>query len=291
MKITDKQYPALLKEISDPPKTLHIRGDQSCLRKPCIAIIGTRKPSSYGIRVTKDLCTELVACGFVIVSGMAFGIDSIAHATTIASGGKTIAVLGSSVDDESLYPRSNIKLAHNIAKHGLLVSELPRGTRARAYSFPIRNRIISGLSVGVVVIEAQQKSGTLITANHAAHQNRDVFAIPGSIHSPTSTGTHWLIQHGAKLVTHIDDILEELSHLISRGIMPISQIQTYHPSSKDEKIILNNLTSNPKYIDLIKRHTNIPIPELLKTLTLLESRGIVVSHHGDFYISNKYTIT
>ncbi|GEN34117.1 DNA-processing protein DprA [Aneurinibacillus danicus] len=207
------EYPALLREIPDPPEVLYIIGNKTLLHQPSFAIIGTRKPTAYGKTVARQMARELAERGVTIVSGMARGIDGEAHRGALAGGGSTIAVLGCGVN--IVYPPENRALAMEIRQKGLIVSEYPPGMEPQRGFFPERNRIISGLSQGVLVVEAASRSGSLITADLAIDQGRDVFAIPGSIHSPKSAGSHWLIQQGAKLTQTIQDILNEYPMLVS----------------------------------------------------------------------------
>lgn len=205
--LAEKSYPALLKEIPYPPLALYMRGAMPII--PGIAVVGTRRASAYGKSVAEKLVRELVKYHFAIVSGLASGIDTIAHQTALSHGGKTVAVLGSGW--ENVYPDENKKLAQAIMRHGAVITEYPRNSPPLRSYFPWRNRIISGLSLATIVIEAPEKSGALITARFALEQNREVLAVPGSIWSKNSAGTHRLIQQGAKLVTKIEDILEELN--------------------------------------------------------------------------------
>lgn len=209
--IRDRLYPRLLKEIYNPPLLLYVRGNLDIKNKPCLGVVGTRKLSAYGQNITPLLTAALVKAKLIIVSGLAKGIDSLAHQTAIKSGGQTIAVLGTGVDQASIYPYSNKYLAEKITQSGTLVSEFPLGAQPLKQHFPQRNRLISGLSLGVLVIEAPEKSGALITARNALEQNRDVFAVPGQIMSVNSQGPHNLIKMGAKLVSQASDILEELN--------------------------------------------------------------------------------
>ncbi|HWW60746.1 MAG TPA: DNA-processing protein DprA [Thermoanaerobaculia bacterium] len=204
----DDAYPPLLREIADPPLVLHVRGDSSLLAKPSIAIVGSRRASPYAINVAQHLSRRLVSAGLAVVSGLARGVDGAAHDATLEATGTTIAVLGTGID--VIYPKSHAKLYSRIGREGVIVSEFPPHSPPLPDHFPIRNRIISGLSLGTVIVEATTRSGSLITARMAAEQGREVFAIPGSIFSAGSEGTHRLIQYGAKLVHDIDDILDEL---------------------------------------------------------------------------------
>lgn len=206
--ISDPDYPESLKEISNPPLVLYLRGDRKVLGKFLFAIVGSRKPTSYGISVAKEFSLQLSKKGMVIVSGLARGIDTIAHREAIQEG-TTIAVLGSGL--LNIYPRENKELSRKIASAGAVISEFPLLTSPLKENFPRRNRIVSGISRGVLVVEAGLRSGALITAHLACEQNREVFAIPGNVNSSLSKGTHILIKEGAKLVDHLDDILEELN--------------------------------------------------------------------------------
>lgn len=211
--LQDKTYPAILKEIHDPPKELYIKGNIIPQDKIAIAVVGTRKCTQHGKQVALDIAGELAKLGITIVSGLAEGIDTFAHQAALENNGRTIAVLGTGIDKKSLYPKSNYILSEKIAKNGAVISEYPPETKGTKFNFPKRNRIVSGLSLGVVVIEAPEKSGALITASLALEQNREVFAVPGSIYEENYQGTNKLIQMGAKLVNNIEDILEELNLL------------------------------------------------------------------------------
>ncbi|MFH0805422.1 MAG: DNA-processing protein DprA [Patescibacteria group bacterium] len=209
--IQDESYPKLLKEIYAPPAILYIKGNFSPNDKFSLGIVGTRNPSDYGRQITPIITSELSKSGITIVSGLAKGIDAIAHKTAIDNNGRTIAVLGSGIDSKSIYPVINKYLSEKITENGAVISEFPINTKPLAQNFPQRNRIISGLSLGILVIEASEKSGSMITARNALEQNREVFAIPGDILSNNSLGPNNLIKMGAKLVTKTNDILEELN--------------------------------------------------------------------------------
>lgn len=210
LKRTSPHFPRLLKEIQDPPERIWIRGEWD-LEAPTIAIVGTRKPTSYGRDSAQFFSDALSRAGFTVVSGLALGIDTIAHQAALEAGGKTVAVLGSGID--VITPSSNQILAERIENHGCLLSEFPPGTPAYPANFPQRNRIMSGLSLGVLVIEAGEGSGALITARFAGEQGREVFSVPGPLFSRQSAGTNRLIQEGAKLVMTPEDVVEEFSHL------------------------------------------------------------------------------
>lgn len=267
----DPDYPVKLREIYDYPPVLYIRGNLLSLKdEPCLAVVGTRRPTVYGRQVTEESVTDLARSKITVVSGLARGIDSIAHRAALETGGKTIAVFASGLD--IVYPAENGKLAQAIMEHGALVSEHPLGVKPRAENFPLRNRIMSGLSLGVLVVEAGERSGALITAFQALEQNREVFAIPGSILSPASRGTNHLIQEGAKLVRNCADIIEELNLSI---VAPQQlKIKEFLPVNASESAILKQLTSEPKHIDEICRHSGLTVPEVSSTLAILELKGV-----------------
>ncbi len=267
----DASYPPSLKEIFDYPPVLYIRGNILPQDEIRLAVVGTRRPTIYGRQVTEELVSDLVRSKITIVSGLARGIDSIAHRATLDTGGKTIAVLASGLD--IVYPSENTKLAQTIMERGALVSEYPLGIRPKPERFPLRNRIMSGLSAGVLVIEAGERSGALITALQAVEQNREVFAIPGSILSPASKGTNRLIQEGAKLICNCNDILEELNLSI---VAPRQlEIEEFSPTNKAEAAILKQLTHEPIHMDEICRRSGLTTPEVSSTLAILELNGVV----------------
>ena len=265
----DPSYPPRLKEIYDYPPVLYIRGSLLPRDDPYLAVVGTRKPTTYGRQVTEEIVADLARSKITIVSGLARGIDSIAHRAALDSGGETIAVFASGLD--IVYPADNVKLAQAIIEHGAVVSEYPPGVRPKADNFPLRNRIMSGLSLGVLVVEAGERSGALITAHQAVEQNRDVFAIPGSVLSPSSRGCNRLIQEGAKLVSSCNDILEELN---LTAVAQQLEIKEFLPASEPESKVLEQLTSVPSHIDEICRASRLPMPEVSSTLAVLELKGI-----------------
>ena len=277
----DNGYPKILKEIHDPPKTLYIRGNFSKQDEIAIGVVGTRSYTSYGKRVTEDIAGNLAETGITIVSGLAKGIDAFAHKAALDRGGRTIAVLGSAVDSNSVYPSCNRKLADKIEKNGAIISEYPSGTKSERWFFPQRNRIISGLSLGILVIEAPEKSGALITAMQAVEQNREVFAVPGPIYSQNSIGTNRLIQMGAKLVICANDILEELN-------LPIleEKKKKFKPENKWEEILFNILDKEPIHIDEITKKSKLDAGLVSSTLITLELRGIVKNQGGGYYFRN-----
>jgi DNA processing protein len=265
----DPLYPLRLKEIYDYPPVLYVRGSLPAEDESCLAVVGTRRPTIYGRQVTEEIVADLARSKITIVSGLARGIDSVAHRAALDAGGKTVAVFGSGLD--IVYPGENAKLAQAIMEHGALVSEYPLGVKPRAENFPLRNRIMSGLSLGVLVVEAGERSGALITAHQAVEQNREVFAIPGSILSPASQGTNRLIQEGAKLVRNYTDILQELNLTI---VVQQAEIKEFSPTDEVESAILKQLTSEPNHIDEICRRSGLTMPEVSSTLAMLELKGI-----------------
>jgi len=281
--IEDKNYPKLLKEIRNPPKVLYCRGE-IMPEENCFAIVGTRRYSDYGKQAALEIAGDLAEAGLIIVSGLAPGIDTFAHQAAVERNKRTIAVLGTGPDDESIYPRSNLKLAEKILETGgCLISEYPPGTPGSLITFPQRNRIISGLSFGVLVIEAKQKSGALITASWARKQRRKVFAVPGSIYSLNSKGTHILIKKGAKLTESANDVLGELK--IQELSIKSSFVQGQNP---EEILILNALKQEVLYIDKIIEKTNLTAQKTASTLAILEIEGKVKNLGGNIYaISNR----
>lgn len=274
----DKNYPELLKKIPDPPKVLYFRGE---LKKdePCFGVVGTRRYSPYGKQATLDIVGDLAQAGVVIVSGLAPGIDTFAHIACLEKGGKTIAILGTGLDKKSIYPQSNLKLAEEIVKSGgCLLSELEPRIHGSKITFPKRNRIISGISQGVLVVEAKQKSGSLITANYAFGQNRKVFAVPGPIYSSNSKGSNWLIKRGAKLVDSADDILQELN------LNAATRSQKYNENlTPEEKLVIQVLSEESLYVDKIIEKTKLNANIAVSTLSLLEIKGKIRNLGGNVY--------
>lgn len=277
----DKSYPKILKEIYDPPMVLYIKGELKPEDDFSLAVVGTRRPTSYGAQVVADLTNQLSRAGLTIVSGLARGIDTIAHKTALQSGGRTIAVVGSGIDKQNIYPPSNRQLAEMIAEKGAVISEYPFGTQAMPYHFPARNRIISGLSLGTLIIEAAEKSGTFLTANHALEQNRQVFAVPGPIYSPNSVGPNSLIKIGAKLVNKVKDILEELN---LTSAIQYKEARQIIPDNQEEKIILDILSEEPIHIDKIIAATKLDTAVTSSTLALMEMKGKIKNLGGMNYI-------
>jgi len=274
--IEDDFYPKPLKGISGTPKTIFWRGE---LKKEerCFAIVGTRRYSEYGKEIAFSIAKDLARAGLTIVSGMARGIDTFAHKGALEGRGRTIAVLGTGLDEKSVYPQENLKLAKKILENGgCLISEYPPGTRGTQFTFPERNRIISGLSLGVLVVEAKTKSGALITAEWARKQGKKIFAIPGSIHSLNSRGCHFLIKRGAKLVEEANDILEEL-HL------PKIEKEKIGGRTLEENLILEVLKNGSLHIEKIVEKTNLPPKKVSATLSLMEIEGKVRNLGGNTY--------
>jgi DNA processing protein len=275
----DPAFPARLKEIYDVPPVLYIRGDITPEDEWTIAVVGTRRATIYGREVTERLVSELVRNRITVVSGLARGIDSIAHRTALEAGGRTIAVFACGLDE--VYPPENVKLAQAIIERGALVSEHPLGTRPKKEHFPLRNRIMSGLSLGVLVIEGDVNSGAMITADRALEQNREVFAVPGSILSPASRGTNRLIKEGAKLVNDVQDILEELNlTMIPRQL----EMREIVPENETESLIMKYLSHEPTHIDEVCRSSSLPIATVSSTLAMMELKGIVRQMGGMNYI-------
>jgi DNA processing protein len=276
--IEDKNYPKLLKKIKDPPKILYYLGEIRS-KENCFAIVGTRRFSPYGKQVALEIAGDLAEAGLTIVSGLAPGIDTFAHSACIERKKRTIAILGTGLDEKSIYPKSNLKLAKKILEfEGCLISEYPPGTSGAKFTFPQRNRIISGLSLGVLVIEAPEKSGALITAEYAFSQKRKVFAIPGSIYSKTSKGCHYLIKKGAKLVENANDILMEL------GIRELKiEEKEIKGETEEENLILEALKEEVLYIDKIIEKTKLPAKKVASTLAILEIKGKVRNLGGNTF--------
>lgn len=277
--ITNPLYPALLQEIHDPPPLLFIRGKPELLNQPQLAMVGSRATSRAGRDNAFRFARELSAAGFTITSGMALGIDAACHEGALAADGATIAVLGTGVD--VVYPRRNWQLYHCLLERGAVVSELPLGSPPRRGHFPERNRLISGMSLGVLVVEAAVKSGSLITARCAADQNREVFALPGSIHSANSQGCHWLIQQGACLVQTADDIMRQL-----QGWLPVkpqvNEAQIGVELGPRELALLAIMGFDPAPIDQLQTASGWSLPELTSVLMGLELKGVVASMAGSY---------
>ena len=274
-------YPPLLKEIYDPPPCLFIRGNAGAAHQPCIAVVGTRKASLYGKKAAELICRGLAAEGFTIVSGLAYGIDMIAHRTTLEHKGRTIAFLAGGVDNPHTDPSG--KLWPRIIDEGALLSEEWIGSTISPGKFPRRNRLIAGISRGTVVVESDLKGGSLVTAYSALDQNREVFAVPGSIFSRTSAGTNSLIEKGhAKLVTCVDDIIAELIPSFSRSDKPAKTIGAAQVTG-DEKTVLDHLGPDPIHIDVLAENTSMDPSELLVLLFELELKRLAEQLPGQMF--------
>ena len=278
--LTDPDYPKNLTHIFNPPPFIYIKGNIIQDDRLAIAVVGSRVTNRYGRAVAERFTEELVSRGITIVSGMARGIDSVAHHVALRTGGRTIAVLGSGLD--VVYPPENIKLYEEISENGAVISELPLGSDPDAVNFPKRNRIISGLSLGVVVVQASQRSGSLITASYALEQNREVFAVPGNIGSALSGGTNRLIKQGAKLVDSVDDILTEIEAFRTLGLSQhsnnINKLQ--NELSDEERTIYSIMKSEPVHIDEIISISGTPPSKVLSILLSLELNGLVTQLPG-----------
>lgn len=274
----DDDFPDRLLNIPDPPILLYVKGSTSSLSNPGVSIVGSRAASTYGLKMAETLAKQLACQGLTVISGLALGIDAAAHRGTLAAGGTTIAVLGCGLD--VIYPSQNRKLFEVIPDHGAIVSEYPMGTSPDGFRFPARNRIISGLGLGVVVVEATQKSGSLITANLALDQGREVYAVPGRADSIKSTGTHRLLQAGAKLVLDVNDITSELL-LSEKPTAQATSPNSLPPQKKsgadlndEEKKILTLLEVYPKTVDDVIVGSNLPVEKVNELLLILELKGL-----------------
>ena len=273
--LADAAYPNALLEIADPPSLLYVRGNPALLQMRGLAMVGSRNATPQGLQTAENFARTLAAKGLCIVSGLALGIDAAAHRGALSAGGSTIAVIGTGAD--RIYPARNKELALAIVEHGAVISEFPLGTPAIAANFPRRNRIISGLARGVLVVEAAPESGSLITARLAGEQGREVFAIPGSIHSPVARGCHKLIKQGAKLVETANDILEELGNFTASA-MPE---ETTPPD--DEHPLLASIGHDPCSLDDLVEYTGQSADQLLPELLMLELSGQIAPLTGNRY--------
>lgn len=277
----DPRYPALLKELPDPPPVLYVRGRLELLGRPSVAVVGSRAATAYGRRTAHTLANNLANSSLTVVSGLALGIDAESHAGALSGKGSTIAVLGCGLD--VIYPRQNAKLYKEIAEHGLLVSEYPLGTPPEGFRFPARNRIIAGLSLGVVVVEAAKRSGSLITAQIALDCGREVFAVPGQVDSCKSEGAHWLLKQGAKLVQNIGDIVEELgmqSTTGEKGGTAETEINTA-ALEPDVQYLLDKLDTYPIVRESLLEKAGLAPGRLSELLLILELEGLVEILPGD----------
>lgn len=275
----DDIYPALLKEVDQPPPVLYVRGNLIPADGVAVAIVGTRRLTMYGKQVTDELAAYLSHHGVTIISGLARGVDAVAHDAALKSGGRTIAVLGSGVD--VIYPPEHQHLADQIIQQGAVISDYPPGTPPDGINFPPRNRIISGLALATVIVEAGDKSGALITASFAANQGRDVLAVPGSIYAPQSKGTNRLIQQGARPMLSPEDVLEAIDIEYTREH---HQARLIFPADEVESRIMQTLGDQPAHIDEISHQLDLPIEKVSATLTLMELKGMVNQVGGMNYV-------
>ena len=276
----DETYPQRLKEIDQPPPVLYIRGEYLPDDLFAVSIVGTRRVTPYGRQITEELASFLAANGMTVISGLARGVDVIAHQTSLKAGGRTIGILGSGVD--RIYPPEHRALAEQIMERGAIISDYPPGTPPDASNFPPRNRIISGLSLAVVVIEAGETSGALITAEFAAEQGREVFAVPGSILAPQSKGTNKLIQQGALPLLGVTDLMQALDITRMGGQKSARKIM---PSDATEAKLLSVLGSEPLHVDEIRNQSDLPIEKVSAALALMELKGIVRQVGGMKYVA------
>jgi DNA processing protein len=268
--LQDDEYPPNLRQIDTPPPLLYVRGTLQPNDSWAVAIVGTRRASVYGREVARSLSRDLAASGITVVSGLALGVDTVAHTSALQGQGRTLAVLGSSVDQ--IYPPENRGLAQAIAENGAIISEYPLGTRPDANNFPPRNRIISGLSRGVIIVEAGERSGALITARFAAEQGRDVFAVPGSILHPGSAGCNTLIQQGAIPLLSIADVF---NHLNLAQVHSQQEARAAISTDPHEAALLGHLTKEPLHLDELVRQSTLPAPQVAGLLTIMELKGLV----------------
>ena len=284
---TDAEYPERLRQIHDPPPFLYIRGQVEPQDGLAIALVGARTASPYGRKMARELAQELAGCGVCVVSGLARGIDSEAHQASLETGGRTIAVLGSGLD--VVYPREHIALAEQIAASGAVVSEFSLGSQPEAGNFPYRNRVISGISLGTVVVEATEKSGSLITAQCALDQNREVFAVPGPVTASRSRGPHRLIKAGAKLVESIDDILSEIAPALART----DRVEKNDPGvpvvplEPDEEMVLQLFPEEAVHVDTLITGSGLEPARVLEVLLGLELKGVVTQLPGMYFTATR----
>ncbi len=268
----DAAYPRRLKQISQPPPILYVKGKFAPADEWALAVVGTRRASAYGKEVTRALVTELARNRMTIVSGLARGVDAAAHVAALEAGGRTLAVLGNGIDQ--VYPPEHTKLAQMIVEHGALVSDYPLGTKPEAANFPARNRIISGLALGVLLVEGDEVSGAMITCEFALEQDREVFAVPGNIFRRESRGPNKLIRDSrAKLVTQVEDILEELNLTM---IAEKQAARAIVPDNENEALLLKYLSSDPAHVDELRRQSGLPIAQVTATLALMELKGLCI---------------
>ena len=281
----DEAYPPRLKEIYDPPPVLYVLGSILPEDERSVAVVGTRKATAYGREVVYRMASDLARNKVTVVSGLARGIDGLAHRAALEAGGRTIAVLGSGID--VIYPGEHVSLARQIVGSGAVISEHPLGTKPGAQNFPRRNRIMSGMTLSTLVTEAGEVSGALLTVRHALEQNREVFAVPGSVFSPASRGANQLIQGGAKLVMDYEDILEELNLSVVGQQM---EMKVLFPKDDIESHLLRYITYEPVHIDEVIRSSGVPIANASSALAMMEIKGLVRQVGGMNYVRLKETV-
>jgi DNA processing protein len=279
----DADYPRRLREIENPPPILFVKGALVEADDYAVAIVGTRRTTAYGKEVAEELAATLAQAGVTVVSGFARGIDAAAHVAACKAGGRTLAVLGSGLD--KLYPPEHATLAERVVTQGALLSDYPLGTPPDASNFPPRNRIISGLSLGTVVVEADEKSGALITTQFAIEQGREVFAVPGNIFNRNSQGPNRLIQQGAKIVTRAEDVLEELNlKMVGQQVAARTQLSIFEGADSTEQKLLAHLSAEPLHADELSVLTSLPISQVSATLAMMELKGMARQVGGMTYI-------
>lgn len=274
------EYPSRLKQVYDPPHILYVKGELRAEDTRAVAVVGSRHATHYGKSMAETVAGQLAVAGVTVVSGLARGIDSTAHRAAISAGGRTLAVLGCGID--VIYPPENASLYEAISQHGAIISELPCETPPDGPNFPRRNRIISGLSLGVVIVEAGRKSGALLTAEHALEQNREVFAVPGNITSMTSSGTNALIKQGARLVTSAEDVLSELKFILPDGKPSTpSQVVDLDP---EQSRLFDLIEDEPVHVDILARRSGVDVSRLLGLLLEMELKGAVTQVAGKKFV-------
>lgn len=278
--LTEKGFPSKLRNITNPPAYLYYKGDITIFEQPTLAVVGSRRPTDYGLRLTSRIVSDLAAAGVVIISGLAYGIDGAAHQATLEAGGRTAAVFGCGLD--TIYPLGHRALAQRIIQSGCLISEFPKGTKPERFNFPVRNRIVAGLSDGVLVVEASQRSGALVTAGLALDQNRDVLAIPGSVDSELSLGPNGLIKQGAIAVTSADDVFANFGwHRATAAKEPSYDLGKL---SKDELSVFSLLSAQPVHVDEIGRKGQLGPGKTAEALLNLELKGFIIRKPGNFVV-------
>ena len=276
----DESYPELLKNIYDPPIVLYVKGEVESLKNKSVAIVGTRRASHYGLELARKLAFDLASLGITVVSGLAAGVDTAAHQGALEAKGKTIAVFGCGLD--TIFPAANRGLAQEITQNGALVSEYSFGSPTSKTNFPRRNRIISGLSLGTIVIEGDYKSGAMITAKCALDQGREVFAVPGDVRSELSNGPHWLIKQGGKLVENVGDVLEEFGMVMPEKMTNEGRINLN--LSDDEKKVVDKLSLEPKHLDMICYETGFSLQQISSLLLALEMKKAIKQLPGKMFV-------